>query len=89
MKTGWFRMPPEYGTILMRIRGPWLLATRNIRGTDYTFDSSGAWVTAKVRLNDGWNGTTYVNRLVGYQITLPDSYQAVSGNSVPAGKCAV
>ena len=24
----------------------------------------------------------YVNRLIGYQITLPDSYQAVSGNSV-------
>lgn len=38
--------------------------------------------TAAGAVNDGWNGTAYVNRMIGYQITFPDSYQAVSGYTV-------
>ena len=83
MKTGWYQDAAGVWYYLDENTGAMASnTTRNIGGTDYTFDGSGAWMQPQVRLNDGWNGTTYVNRLIGYQITLPDSYQAVSGNSV-------
>lgn len=83
MKTGWYQ--DGSGVWYYLDEGSGAMAantTRNIGGVDYTFDGSGAWVQPAVHLNDGWNGTTYVNRKMGYQITIPENYQAVTGSSI-------
>lgn len=83
MKTGWYQDGNGVWYYLDDGSGAMLAnTTRNIGGVDYTFDGSGAWVQTPVHLNDGWNGTTYVNRRLGYQITIPDHYQAVTGSSL-------
>lgn len=88
MKTGWYQNEAGVWYYLDENTGAMVSGTtRNIGGTNYTFDASGAWVEPP--LSDGWNGQTFVNRSLGYQITLPDSYQAVSGENFSAPEGSV
>ncbi|HIX14296.1 MAG TPA: hypothetical protein H9740_00970 [Candidatus Hungatella pullicola] len=77
MKTGWLKdqdgqwyyLDPKTGAMVSD-------CTLIIDGKKYTFHSSGAWKPSS--LKEGWNQNTYVNHRLGYRITIPDYFQAVT-----------
>lgn len=73
MKTGWYQdaagiwyyLEPGSGVMVAN-------TTKNIEGTDYSFDISGMWI--QNQRVDGWNGLTYTNHGMDFQFTIPEGY---------------
>lgn len=79
MKIGWFQDTNGAWYYLDSSGAMLTSVTQKIDGTDYTFDASGVWAQPaapqqSAALSDGWNGKTYVNRKMDYQITFSDAY---------------
>lgn len=68
----WYYLDPSSGIMLSS-------TTRTIRGTDYTFDTSGVLViegqAADSSRPGSWSGRTFTNSWSGYSLTLPMGYR--------------
>lgn len=70
MKTGWFQEGDKW--YYLNDSGAMSCATTLvIDGVSYTFDGSGVWLPD---VKEGWNGNTFTNASLDYQVTVPDGF---------------